>query len=123
MVTVTNVWQEIMRLLHLALSRGTATIGVTASRAFGIFTTVVPAATFRNLGRLLTNQGFRVENLSLGASKLVGIPSKEAGEEELAVVRMGEDGMSLEEPVRSDLFLSGASEPVNGLEDCGITSI
>lgn len=98
-------------------------VGVALSRALGLLAAVVPAAAVRDLFGGFAGQALRVEHLTVGAAELVGLLAVEAGEEELAVGRVGIDGVLLEESVGSDLAGSGAGEAFDGLELSGIGTV
>lgn len=71
-------------------------IGIARSGAFGVLAAIVPASAFGHIQRILAGQADSVEDLALGAAEFVGLLAKEAGEEELAVGRMRENGVGLQ---------------------------
>ena len=122
---------------------GTRAVGVAGVGTLWVFPAIVPAWALRDIKRFLTNQGFGIKDLknstwyqlktstslsifyylSLWAAELVGVATEEACEEVLAVRRVGVNGMSLEETLRTDLFLTGASESFNGFQQDFAVSI
>ncbi len=112
MYGVACAWVLLQLLLRLA---GAGAVGVAGVGTPAVLPAVVPAGALLDLLGLLADVGLGVVDLSLGAAQLVGLLSVEAGEEELAVGRVGVERVLVEQALAADLGRAGAGEAVDAL--------
>ncbi len=107
------VFTEEFFALTKFLTRRTRTVGVAGAGAVRVLAAVVPAAALGHLLRRLANLSLGVEDGAVAAAELVRLATKIASEEKLAVGRVREDGVLLEQALRSDALLARAAEALD----------